>query len=63
MTNANNSESRASSKAKTGRTLYDVGTLDDGTIVIKRIVVPATSRLVADAKAKDAKAPNVRVTE
>jgi len=52
MTNTNNSKALPGNKPKTLPDLYEVSTLDDGTILIKR-KVPAPKPLVQDGKAKN----------
>ena len=51
MTNTNNSKTLASSKPKTLPGLYEVTTLEDGTVVIKN-KVPRENPLVEGGKAK-----------
>ena len=57
MTNTNNSKAVAGTKPKTLPGLFEVSTLDDGTVVIKNKAPPAVPR-VEGGKAKDASVPN-----
>jgi hypothetical protein len=56
MTNSNNSKVLAGSKPKTVPGLYEVTTLDDGTVVIKNKA--PRDPLVGDGKAKKGAVPN-----
>jgi hypothetical protein len=57
MTNTNKSNALLGNKPKTLSGLYEVSTLDEGTILIKRKVAPAKP-LVQDGKAKTGPVPN-----
>jgi len=52
MSNSNNSKAVANSKPKTLAGLFEVSTLDDGTVVIKN-KAPRELPLVDDGKAKN----------
>ena len=62
MTNTNNSEPRARTSPKTGRPLYEVSTLDGGTIIIKPAIVTREDLLVAE-KVKEGTRVKARVTD